>query len=131
MAARLPVVGGDTGDWGAILNQFLQVSHKTDGSLNASVVGSEQLATDAVAVNLGIPGASHGQILMVSSTSPNGMAWVSPSSTGSAFASNVTGVCMEQGGVYPTRPTGFANVKFIGTNDPGTLALDGDEWIKL
>lgn len=31
--ARLPTVGGDDGDWGTVLNQFLQVSHNNDGSL--------------------------------------------------------------------------------------------------
>src|SRR5690349_2402619 len=31
--ARLPTVGGDDGNWGTILNQFLQVEHNNDGSL--------------------------------------------------------------------------------------------------
>ena len=31
--ARLPVVGSDGGQWGNILNEFLQVSHRADGSL--------------------------------------------------------------------------------------------------
>lgn len=31
--ARLPSVGGDDGNWGTILNQFLQVSHNSDGTL--------------------------------------------------------------------------------------------------
>jgi hypothetical protein len=31
--ARLPTVGGDTGNWGNVLNDFLGVSHNTDGTL--------------------------------------------------------------------------------------------------
>jgi len=31
--ARLPKPGGDAGDWGRILNEYLEVEHKTDGSL--------------------------------------------------------------------------------------------------
>lgn len=31
--ARLPIVGGDDGDWGTVLNQFLSVAHNTDGTL--------------------------------------------------------------------------------------------------
>ncbi len=31
--ARLPQVGGDDGNWGEILNEFLEVAHNTDGSL--------------------------------------------------------------------------------------------------
>jgi hypothetical protein len=34
--ARLPTVGGDDGDWGTILNDYLQVAHNTDGTLKAN-----------------------------------------------------------------------------------------------
>ncbi len=33
MAARLPTVGGDDGNWGTLLNTFLQVEHASDGTL--------------------------------------------------------------------------------------------------
>jgi hypothetical protein len=33
VASRLPNPGSDTGQWGTILNDFLQVEHNTDGSL--------------------------------------------------------------------------------------------------
>jgi len=36
--ARLPSVGGDDGNWGTILNQFLQVSHNTDGTIQSGAV---------------------------------------------------------------------------------------------
>jgi len=32
--ARLPVPGGDTGDWGTVLNDFLDVEHNADGTHN-------------------------------------------------------------------------------------------------
>jgi hypothetical protein len=39
--ARLPIPGGDDGDWGDILNTFLDVSHNADGTLTpASVSGT-------------------------------------------------------------------------------------------
>lgn len=38
--ARLPEPGNDSGVWGNILNQFLQVSHNADGSLTTSAVTS-------------------------------------------------------------------------------------------
>jgi hypothetical protein len=34
--ARLPIVGGDDGDWGIILNDFLNVAHDADGTLKAA-----------------------------------------------------------------------------------------------
>ena len=38
MTARLPTPGGDVGDWGNILNSYLQVSHNTDGTLIPNAV---------------------------------------------------------------------------------------------
>ena len=35
--SRLPTPGGDDGSWGDILNDFLEVSHNSDGTLKASV----------------------------------------------------------------------------------------------
>jgi len=38
MTARLPVPGSDANSWGVILNDFLQASHASDGSLLSSAV---------------------------------------------------------------------------------------------
>jgi hypothetical protein len=45
---RLPVPGGDDGDWGDILNGFLGLSLASDGTLNPIIVGTSQLQTGAV-----------------------------------------------------------------------------------
>lgn len=36
--ARLPVPGSDSGVWGSILNDFLNVAHNTDGSIKSGAV---------------------------------------------------------------------------------------------
>lgn len=41
--ARLPQPGGDSGEWGAILNSFLQVVHETSGDLKAGAVTEAHL----------------------------------------------------------------------------------------
>ena len=46
--ARLPQPGGDSGNWGNILNDYLQVEHDTAGHLKTGVVGSSQIANNAV-----------------------------------------------------------------------------------
>jgi Repeat of unknown function (DUF5907) len=46
--ARLPVPGGDNGDWGDILNAFLDVSHNPDGTLANNTVGTNQLQSGSV-----------------------------------------------------------------------------------
>jgi len=43
--ARLPTPGGDDGNWGAILNEFLEAEHKTDGTHN---MASSGLVTEIV-----------------------------------------------------------------------------------
>jgi hypothetical protein len=40
MTQRLPKVGGDDGDWGTILNDFLDVAHNTDGTLSSTAVNN-------------------------------------------------------------------------------------------
>lgn len=61
----------------------------------------------------------------------------SPGATGPAGIidpsekAKLTGVVVESGGVYPARPSEYANVKFIGVTDPGASALNGDEWVQL
>ena len=46
--ARLPIPGSDDGTWGDILNAYLEVSHASDGTLNANVVGTAQLQNGSV-----------------------------------------------------------------------------------
>lgn len=46
--ARLPLPGGDEGNWGDILNDFLKQAHRDDGMLKSGVVGSAALAASSV-----------------------------------------------------------------------------------
>lgn len=48
--ARLPEVGGDSGSWGQVLNEYLEVAHNTDGTLKSGSVGASVLQDDAVTV---------------------------------------------------------------------------------
>ena len=46
--ARLPQPGGDAGNWGDILNGYLNQSHNADGTLKDNSVGSTQLQDNSV-----------------------------------------------------------------------------------
>jgi hypothetical protein len=46
--SRLPTPGGDDGNWGTILNDFLDVSHAADGTLDTNVVDTSQIKDGAV-----------------------------------------------------------------------------------
>jgi hypothetical protein len=49
--SRLPSPGGDAGQWGTILNDFLSVAHNTDGTLKdaALITGAEQATNKGAA----------------------------------------------------------------------------------
>lgn len=49
--ARLPQPGSDNGVWGAILNDFLNVSHNTDGTIKAAAISSKLDASQKGSVN--------------------------------------------------------------------------------
>jgi len=46
--ARLPNPGGDNSVWGGILNDYLSVSHNTDGTLKADVVDSNAIQDNSI-----------------------------------------------------------------------------------
>lgn len=46
--ARLPQPGGDSGNWGEILNDYLSQSHKADGSLKDDVVTGSVIAGGSI-----------------------------------------------------------------------------------
>lgn len=37
---RLPVPGGDSGNWGQILNEYLSVAHDANGALKQSAIAA-------------------------------------------------------------------------------------------
>lgn len=47
MSPRLPAPGGDQGTWGNVLNEFLQVAHKPDGSIADGSITDAQIASGA------------------------------------------------------------------------------------
>ena len=45
---RLPTPGGDEGNWGQILNDYLSAAHKPDGTLKPNVVDATIIANNAI-----------------------------------------------------------------------------------
>jgi len=89
--ARLPQPGGDDGNWGTILNEFLGQVHNTDGTLKPNIVDSAALAPNAVNETvLGATGGSDGQVLVKDSVSTTGLSWQTPVSGTVADASSST-----------------------------------------
>ncbi len=81
--SRLPIPGGDTGTWGSVLNDFLNQSHNTDGSLKPSAVAPA--LPDATTTSKGIvqlAGDLAGSAVAPSVAKINGVAISGTPSTG-------------------------------------------------
>lgn len=87
---RLPIPGADADSWGDILNDYLQVSLASNGTLKPDAVTPAAIQDDSVAgtklqdssitsAKLDVPGGSDGQVLTKDSGSSSGLAWTTTS----------------------------------------------------
>lgn len=107
--ARLPQPGGDEDTWGSVLNDFLEVSHNSDGTLKSGVV-------TAADVGLG----------NVNNTSDANK----PVSTAQQAALDARLVWVDVIDQNTARPAGATRVIWIGgTVQPVNMAT-GDIWLK-
>ena len=80
--ARLPISGSDNGNWGDILNDYLQVSHDSGGALKADAVSPSSIQDSSVAATkLNVSGGSDGQVLTKASGAAGGLQWVTAASS--------------------------------------------------
>lgn len=86
--AKLPTPGGDAGNWGTILNDYLLQAHKEDGTLKAGVVAESNLAP---AVVTKINNASTGTASNATTTT-TGLVQLSGDLGGTATAPTVPGM---------------------------------------
>ena len=116
--ARLPQPGGDQGQWGEILNDFLGQAHNSEGQLKTGSVTTPQLADGAVTVGkLSASSPSSGQALTYNGSD---LEW--------AFAGGPAGPTGPTGATGPagaTGPTGAAGASTWGSIT-GTLSSQTD-----
>ena len=86
--ARLPIPGSDNNTWGDVLNDYLAVSHDTDGTIKPNAVDSSAIQDNSVSgaklqddsvtnAKLNTGSGGDGQVLTKDSGSPGGFAWTS------------------------------------------------------
>ena len=119
--ARLPTPGADNGVWGDVLNEFLEVSHNSDGTLKLPF----ELGSGLVQV-------SNTGVLTVSPNGPNDTAIVANSANDSDFTVSVNDANgnvvagLAPTGIYakPTQPTCVAIFADASAAGGGSLLLD-------
>ncbi len=111
--ARLPQPGGDSGNWGAILNDFLSAAHNSDGTIKDSIVSETQLSSAVVAKLNTIAG----QAGATGATGAQGPA-------GTNGATGAVGPAGSQGATGPQGPAGTAGTQGA-TGIAGTIGATG------
>ena len=87
--SRLPIPGADNDSWGQVLNDFLSVSHDSDGTVkpaaitttslqDSSVSGTKLQDTSITNTKLNAGTGTNGQFLTYASTAPGGFNWTTP-----------------------------------------------------
>jgi hypothetical protein len=100
---RLPIPGSDDGDWGNILNSYLEVSLASDGTLNSNVVGTNQIQANAV-TNTQLDSPTQAAIASIAGkyTKPSGGIPASDlDSSTQTILTSVTGKYVKPGGGIP------------------------------
>ncbi|HEV2412812.1 MAG TPA: glycosyl hydrolase family 28-related protein [Candidatus Saccharimonadales bacterium] len=114
MTARLPVPGGDSGNWGAILNDFLEVSLNSDGTLlptalqTAGVVLSSGTPSGDLAGTYAAPSVAKLSGVSISGTPSAGQSLVATSNSAATWSSVSAG------------STDWINVKLYGAKGDGS-----------
>lgn len=110
---RLPTPGADDGTWGDVLNDFLSVSHNSDGTLKSSLAGATGATGPA-----GSPGGATGATGSVGATGPAG-------SAGSVGATGATGSAGGVGTQGSTGATGAGTTGATGATGAGATGATG------
>lgn len=117
--ARLPQPGGDQGQWGQILNDYLSQVHNTDGTLKDNIITESQLATPVV-TKLNVVAGQQGA---TGATGPQGASGAVGASgaagaTGAAGAQGVVGPQGAAGATGPVGPQGATGSGATGATGP-------------
>lgn len=123
--ARLPQPGGDRGSWGDLLNDFLSVTHNSDGTLKTGSISEDKLdtaaqaklntagggAVDSVAGKTGVVTLVPGDVGLgnVDNTSDNGKPISAATQAALDLKANASAVATALGNKIETSEKGVAN----------------------
>lgn len=131
---RLPTPGGDEGNWGSILNDYLSAAHNTDGTLKPGTITTDTLSQevqDKLNTIAGQQGAT-GATGATGSTGPQGPSGTPgnqgpsgvPGTNGATGASGIPGQAGATGATGTTGQTGATGSTGVA-GAPGTQGATG------
>lgn len=136
--ARLPQPGGDSGNWGNVLNDYLLQAHQADGTIKANAVDSAAIQNSSISgsklqdntvtnAKLAVSGGSDGQVLTKNSSQTGGLSWAPNSGVDSSRQIATTNSLTGGGDLTANRTLSLVNdtatpgnSKYYGTNGSGT-----------
>lgn len=126
---RLPQPGADAGNWGTILNDFLNQAHETDGSLKDGIV-TEAMLDASVQAKVNAVAGPTGATGPVGATGSSGATGVT-GGAGAAGATGATGPTGVNGASGATGATGPAGPQAVSTDAGNLLTIGTDSKVML
>jgi len=105
--ARLPQVGGDEGNWGSILNDYLGQSHDTTGALKPGSVSAAQIQDNSITSNKLQAGVT-GKSLLATNTPAEAR-----NTIGAVSASGISNIIQITQAAYDTLTTKDSSTLYI------------------
>ncbi len=133
--ARLPTPDGDSGRWGTILNNFLLVEHNADGTLKSdgSLAGkvNQDAITDFETTTQLDARDTHNRD-RANHTGTQAISTIDGLQgelNQKASSAHVLGVVVHDDDDSVERPTGYAQIQWVGGVEPVNMA-NGDIWLR-
>lgn len=118
--ARLPQPGGDDGTWGEVLNEFLTVSHASDGTIKSGAVNVSALQVSS---------GADGQVLTKDAGAAGGFSWADAPVTSVAGKTGAVSLVKADVGLSDVDNTSDATKPVSG---PQQTALNGKlSWVDV
>lgn len=137
--AAAPTVGSGVITNAKIATNAAIARTKLDTSTQNSLTAADNaVATSQLGVNSGVATLDSGgkvtssQSRVISVAGKTGTVTLTSADVGalaSTLQTSIKGVAVHNGTAYPSRPSGFGSVEWIGPTDPGVAAQNGDTWV--
>jgi hypothetical protein len=119
-SARLPLVGGDTDQWGTVLNEFLNVSFSENGTLRNNTVNTSNIISSAITAEKLAPLSVNSTHIALNSVNGAQLADTLTLDSGLTISGSAYGLNIETVNVTISGNSTFSSHVGIGISNPTT-----------